>query len=372
MPVPSFRGIAHDLSPGFLREGTGERFVYALTIATDASMERRLQGINARIPRNSILRTWQAQADALQAQAEGLGIQRGLTESDAAFAYRLQHILEAYQRAGTIRATLSQLLGFLLGMTPTVRSVSAQWAQNPVVYAWQLQQGLSVPVTATAYPPARLSTKWDSYPAGRDPEVEPEHVVGVTLGTGDWQWDDVSPVDGSYGSWGAWLILYAVAPNDFAHPAQAWGAGSAYAPDPSGDYSKIVGGAYVLAGTYSGTSQVFGALSFYDNLGFSDYSQISNGAYVLAGKYAGNDQAWGVLESQGLGQGIVQITDQWKSARGWIREFIICFNAAEFDPTQGGGGVNPDGTWGDWSFLSNGTSYVEARFTDCVYGGEIK
>lgn len=236
---------------------------------------------------------------------------------------------------------------------------------------------LTSAIPATSYPATRVSSTWNTYPVGRDPNSEPVTVYTLSGGNGDWEWDDLSPITGSLGWWSSYVILYSVAPNAWCHPAQAWGAGSVYTPDPSGYYSTVSGGAYVLAGSYSGTSQAWGAGSTYLPAASGYYSTIVNGAYTIAGEYGGVSQAWGVDVTTDIGQSIAIIVKQFKSANTWIRSIIVSFDATLFDPAQPADGVhNPDGTFGQWSNVAaNATTlvglYYETRFTSAVYGGEV-
>jgi hypothetical protein len=158
-----------------------------------------------------------------------------------------------------------------------------------------------------------LSSSWDTYAAGQDPKTAPVHVyqaVGGVVGA-NWDWDSVSQVLGSWGSWGAFMVLFAVAPNDFAKPA-TWLIGD---PRPLS----------ILGGT------------------------------------VGTNLDPKVMPS------IAAIAGQFKAASTWIRWIIISFDATLFDPgAPDGGGVNPDGTFGWWHKLVAG-NWVASRFSDARY-----
>jgi len=431
MSFTPFRQRAIDLSPGFLREGTGERWDYMMGLCIDASLERAYQCTTCHFP-------LRAGGDAQdQIGRQNLLITRGLTESDASYGVRLQHALDSWALAGTAHGILPQVLGYFLALTPMVRLVSSRYNTNPAVQQWQLANVIGVPIAnvtnaspivittavphgvvtgtvtiagvlgttaangtfsknvlddvtiaiaavgngsylgggrlilttdlpSVTYPNARLSSSWDSYPVGRSLDAEPEHAL-VTASGGNFDWDSLSPVTGSYGYWGSWLILYSVAPNDWTAPAQAWGLGSTYTG--SGDYSTITSGAYVATGSYTGSTQAWGDGSVYNGSG--DYSRVQFGIYTNTGYYSGVSQAWGLSVSTDYVQSVALIAAQFKASLNWIRYIVVCFDAALFDPAQpAGGGINPDGTWGNWSIITS-AAYVESRFTDAVYGGEV-
>jgi hypothetical protein len=170
---------------------------------------------------------------------------------------------------------------------------------------------LTSAVPAATYPPARLSSQWDSYPAGRPRLEEPQHLYALAGGAGDWEWDDASAVTGTYGWWGAFLIIYSVAPNAWTGRSALWGSGALW----------------------------------------------------------GNGNAWGLNQSNGTALGLVAIARQWKNGNTWIRYLIVCFDSTLFDPTKSADGThNPDGTFGRWSKIVGGAR-VRSRFAGAVYGG---
>lgn len=231
---------------------------------------------------------------------------------------------------------------------------------------------LTSAIPSTAYPPTRYSSTWNTYPVARDPTSEPVTTYCLASGNGDWTWDETSPITGSWGWWSSCLILYSVAPNNWCNVAQDWGTGSTYTPGSAAPYySDVSGGAYVLSGSYTGSSQAWGAGSTYVAASSGYYSTVSNGAYAIAGEYLGVSQAWGVDVTTDVGGSIVIIARQFISANTWVRAIIVSFDATLFDPAQpAGGGINPDGNFGQWSIVSGG-AYAESRFTSAVYGGEV-
>jgi hypothetical protein len=56
------------------------------------------------------------------------------------------------------------------------------------------------------------------------------------------------------------------------------------------------------------------------------------------------------------------VIKKWKPAHAWVQSVILTTNNARFDPAHAaGGGVNPDGTWGN----------PANRFSDCVFLDEV-
>jgi hypothetical protein len=277
--------------------------------------------------------------------------------------------------AGSARSVLVQTLGYLLALTPMVRMVSSRYSGNvadllfivgasntaPIeittkrpsilktgdtVTIWTVggntaanttttikvtgtrtftldgttgngtyTQGTGVVASSvfpTVYPMQLLSTQWDTYAGGQDPQTAPLHQRGNFSGSlGVWDWDSVSQVIGSWGWWGAWLIVYAVAPNATFHKSGKWGSGVKW----------------------------------------------------------GSGAAWGVTESANVGRSILMIAGQWKGAQTWIRSLIVSFDASLFDPV-GNASVNPDGTFGRWSKIVNGQR-IPSRFGNARYGGGV-
>jgi len=301
-----FRDRVKTLCPAWLQDGVGERIMYDLGLSADANLEKLVQGVRARLPTR-------AAPSALPVLGADRVIGRGLTESDDSYRMRLQRAFEAWQLAGSARADLSQLLGFLLAVTPPVREVASRYAADPARIAWLLARGIILSDPGSSYPNARLSSKWDTYPAGRDPTSEPVHQFVDTAG-GNWDWDSLSPKSGSWGWWSTYIVLYSTAPNAWIGKSGKWGTG---------------------------------------------------------GKWGSSGNAWGVDKPAAVGRSIQIIVGQWKAAQAWCRSVIVCFDDTPFDPDQPvAGGVNPDGHFGRWSKIVGGVR-MRARFTEARYGGEV-
>lgn len=77
------------------------------------------------------------------------------------------------------------------------------------------------------------------------------------------------------------------------------------------------------------------------------------------GNWGDAGRLWGITgPSSGQIQALRAIVKQWKPAHCWVVNIILTANTARFDPAHAaGGGVNPDGTWGN----------PANRFSDCVF-----
>lgn len=275
----SIRELVKRLSPKWLKDGAAERYMYNGGLAADTVLERLTQAIHARMPTK-------ADPSALPYIGQDRLIARGLSESNANYAVRLQHAFDVWPIAGNGWAVMQQLLGYLLSKTPAIRTVSAQ----------------SDPVTGQVN-----TSTWNSYAAGADPTKPP--TWHFEEGPGNWDWDSLSPMDGSWGWWRWWLIIYSVAPNDWVGPeTQTWGSGT-----------------------------------------------------------WGDGGVWGLDCSPAVVAGLRSIVDLWKPAGMWCHDIIVSFDATLFGPAAGsGGGVNPDGFFGRWAKVVAG-SYVPARFANARY-----
>jgi hypothetical protein len=285
--ITGMRDRIKALSPSWLQDGTSERLMFNYGFALDAVLEKLTQGVLARFPTR-------AQPDANTATGADRLTQQGITESASSFARRLQRAIDAARFTGSSRGVLSQVLGYLLAMTPAVRTVSSSYDRS-------------------ASPATRISTTWDSYPVGRSPDAEPVHLL-VTTAAGNWDWDSLSQVSGSYGWWGSFLILDTEFPNNWARAATwRWG-------DLGLTWGTIPG-------------------------------------------------SWGLDVEPGVVEAIRQIVTVQKGGHTWLREIIVSLDPTLFDSSQpAGGGVNPDGHFGRWSKIVGGV-VVPARFANARYCG---
>lgn len=353
MPITPFRVriTQPGNSPPWLRTGTGERMLQTFGLMIDCRMERLTQGMLAHMPRSDIARS-QAPYDALLVMASDRVITPGATESAASLAVREQRAFDDWQLAGLPWGVLSSTLGALLSSQPTGRTIATTFDPS-------------------TYPPTRVSSQWETFVSGDPWTAAPQPAYGLAGGNGDLDWDSLSPITGSWGSWSAYVVLYSVAPNDWAGTPQSWGQGSVYTPAAGGYYSTVSGGAYVASGSYAGTTRAWGEGSTYTPSADGYYSTIATGAYTMSGYYNGQSVAWGVALLGSVGTSLQVTIAQRKPANVWIRSIVVSRDATLFDPTKGADGThNPAGTFGQWSIVSGG-AYVESRFSTAVYGGEV-
>lgn len=354
MPITPFRvkGTLPGNAPGFLREGTGERWLYTTGLMIDCHMERLVQGTMMHMPTSALAR-WTAPMDALRIIAQDRVLVPGPNESRESLAARDRVAMSTWQTAGLPRSILGNVAAYVLPLTPQVRTVATRYDPS------------------ANYPPLRVSTVWETYAAGADTSTasSPVPAYGTYTNTGDWDWDSHSHVSGSSGWWQGWLIIYSVAPNAWCQPATAWGTGQVYTG--SGRYSTVSGGAYVATGSYTGTAQAWGAGTTYIPSASGRYSTVAGGAYVAAGKTNGLGQGFGVNVSVAYGQAFAIIVKQFKPANLWCRGILVSFDPTLFDPAQPADGIyNPGGFCGRWSAVSAG-AYVTFRFANVAYSGEV-
>jgi hypothetical protein len=275
---PGIRSFTTQMAHRPLRNTYGERFLYVLGLMLDYCVEKLNQGEHDHM-------CTECDPSALQYIGAERGIVRGLTESDDSYAARLQRALDDLALAGNPWSVLGQVLGYVLEDTPRALTVQSIYTAAGVLD----------------------SSTWDYYNAGADTTKAPQHLYD---GTGNWDWDSLSPTTGSWGWWRWYLVVSAVAPNDWVTKKGKWGS---------------------------------------------------------SGKWASDGWAWGVEASSNVGRSIRIIVKQWKAAHSWCHWIMITFDDALFLPTSAvNAGVNPDGHFGRWSKISGGV-YVRARYSNVCY-----
>lgn len=279
-PGGGFQWMMRDLAPRRLQGDVAQLYLFLLALPFDGTTEKLNQGVHDHFVDD-------ADATALPYIAADRGnILRGLTESDASFRARLRSALDDLRLAGSAWSILRQVLGYVLARQPRAFTVSSRWTLN-----------------------VATSSTWDEYATLADTSKNPTHALYNTAGAGNWDWDSLSPVDGSWGWWRWYLVLEA---SDA--PGRAW---------------------------------------------------IGKGAKWGSGVKWGAGNAWGVDKPSAVGKSIRIIVAQWKA--NWCHWIIISFDGGWFDRTQpAGGGINPDGYFGRWSKVVGGV-YVRARFGDACY-----
>jgi hypothetical protein len=192
MPGGGLRQNIQDLAHAPFQEEIAQRFLWLFGLGPDGVLEKLNQGIHNRF-------VLQAHPTTLPYLAADRGnIVKGLTEPDESWRTRIQRAIIDWPLAGSSWAVLSQVLGYLLSLTPPARIVSTLYVGN-------------VPD----------STQWDRYDAGDDPTTPPRHR---TMPTAEWDWDSDSPTVGSWGWWRWYLVIESTAPHEWIGTAGPWGA----------------------------------------------------------------------------------------------------------------------------------------------------
>lgn len=275
------RGLAHKPFQG----ADWQRFLFTCAIGGDACIEKLNQGVHDTM-------TGDADPSALPYIAAQRGnILRGLTETDDSYRARLRTALDDLQIAGSAWSVLRQTLGFVLSVQPRAIAVSSRWSGAGVCQ----------------------SSTWDFFATMADTNKSPRHVLYDTGGLGNWDWDSLSPTDGSWGWWRWYLVL---------------------------EYRDSQGREWIMKAPKWGSGVKWGAGS-----------------------------AWGITGTADVGRSIRIIVGQWKA--NWCHWITISFDGAWFDPAEPAGlSINPDGHFGRWSKVVGGV-YVRARFADaCYFEGE--
>lgn len=163
-PAGHFREAVKALSPPWLQNWNGYRFTYSLAIQIDAIAEYLRLGALQRFPDH-------CEEEALQHLGLDRRIQRGPSETAAAYRIRLRQWITTWKRAGSPKAVLSQLAAYYAPSPPVIRYVSNGYDAdgNTVSDWWTLSGGVYTYHRAT--------------PA-------------------NWNWD------GTFGNYRFWIILY--------------------------------------------------------------------------------------------------------------------------------------------------------------------
>lgn len=270
MPGGGLRQTMRELAHRPLQGEIAQRFLWLLGLPADGCVEKGNQGVHNRF-------VLQAHVTTLPHLARDRGnILKGLTETDESWRQRIYRAPNSWRVAGSAWAVLEQILGYVLSSTPAARTVSTRYEADGTPE----------------------STQWDYYDAGDDTTKAPKHLAASTP---EWDWDSLSPTRGSWGWWRWYLVIEAVAPNEWI-------------------------------GTQLGP--------------------LGDAAYPKLGSLIG---AMGVSRPKEVCRSIQIIIGQWKS--GWSHWVIISFDAAKFIP----GAATVDGTYGHWSKV---VSRVHVRSRD--------
>ena len=194
-------GFLADPGPGQTPTTAGS-LMYLCGLALDVLIDKMQQGILARMPGYGT-------PTALPIIGQDRGIVQGFAESSAAYSLRLAAWLDSWQRAGSPRAVLQQVLGYV-GVTVRARTVDD-------------------------------SGNWNTYAPNDNPALYGPAAISLSpLGANNWNWDnegDPHPV-GSNAWWRWWLVLYSTSTSgaSWAGTEGTWGDGDVW-----GDATKSWG-----------------------------------------------------------------------------------------------------------------------------------
>lgn len=346
------------LSPPWLSAGTAERLLYSFGLGSDALLEKLNQAMRAHMPGIGT-------NTALVYLGNDRVIPQGPFEDDADYAGRLQRAFESWQRAGSRRAVLSQVLAYL--DSPSIASDGK-------------------PVAAIV---GGKRPDWDVYYAGNDQSQPPVHVIPSAAGAFNW--------DGQLARWWrAWLVLYFSA-NDLAR------TGSVASMTSAAGFSNVTGLTGMTAADVGRILLISGAATVGHNGPMRIEALTSSTAVVVScGLSAGADansgaitwrvkeyptvkpgpawgapgavwgdvsRSWGLANPPGLMAGVLSILNQWQSEHSFYPETLIVFSGADgaagsdISPYVGAGTGNPNGEWAGFSKIVGGVSVPARVFT---------
>lgn len=370
----SQRDAIKQMSPPWLSQGVAEKILYAIGLSADAVAEKMNEAARARMPGTSIIDgTPLAPPSALPLIGADRVMGQGPNESNADFAIRLQKAFDTWQRAGSSRSILQQVLGYVA--TPA----NVQSGQVPI--------GAIVGSSSTG-----TYAHWDVFYNTSDTSKPPHHqrIGDGGLVVSNWNWD------GTYTWWQSFLVLYfpIVLSTTTGTTASitSFSGGFATLSGITGVTTSSVGQFVVVSGASSsannGTFQIAQYLSPTAVL-IANSSAVTpdanNGAitwtigsYPAVGPQAAwgtpgrtwgqSGSAWGVSVSSAYIAGLRSLVRLWKTANSFFPWIIISFaggdgsTGLEFSPNSTPGAGNPDGTWATWAKRVNGVS-VRARDT---------
>lgn len=170
-----FRDLMREVSPGFLRQKWGERFMYAPGLVLDGIMEWALLGVKARFPDK-------APDDALAALGRDRRIRRGFAEPAAIYRLRLKRWLQTHKTRGNAFTLMEEIRSYLHGYAVRIRCVNDRGS-------WQT--------------------------------IHPDGTYEVNRLTGNWDWDGRFPATARTRFW---VIIYPLSTGLWA-PDGEWGDG---------------------------------------------------------------------------------------------------------------------------------------------------
>lgn len=350
------RDTVKELSPPWLTTGVAERLMYGFGLAGDALLEKLNQAMRAHMPGVGT-------DTALVFLGNDRLISQGPYESNGDYAGRLTRAYDAWQRAGSRRAVLSQIAHYL----QSPNSPAGQWPVAAIV-------GGSTP-------------DWDILYADMSPDLPPMHVAPASS---NWNWDGLGAK-----WWRAWLVVY-VTPNTVSSGATASitsSAGFATVSGLTGLSAADVGRVLVFTGAATSSynsgfriEAVSSATTCSVSCGLSTGADANNGSIgwtlydfptikpgpawgAPGAKWGDTSRSLGLANPPGIMAGIKSILSQWQSAHSFYVETLIVFSGGtgvaglDISPFSGISSGNPDGHWGSFSRIVGGTSIAARAFT---------
>lgn len=169
----SQRDSIKQISPPWLSQGYGEKYLYNFGFLSDVLLEKMNQAMRAHMP-------LYCDSSALPFIGLDRSIPQGPREADAAYRIRLQTSFDAWQRAGSRRSILQQALGYMSGLQGSTASTVP----------------LGAIVSSTG---GGVWATWDTYFNKSDTTQPPAHI---SISSANWNWD------GNHSWWWAYLVLY--------------------------------------------------------------------------------------------------------------------------------------------------------------------
>lgn len=350
------RDVVKQLSPPWLADGVAEKFLYTIGLGADAVLEKLNQAIQARLP-------GRCDPSALPLLGNDRVMAQGPNESNTAFAARLKRAFDTWQRAGSRRSVLQQVLGYV---------------SNPLnVSPSQVPIGAIVGST-----PGGTFTTWDVFYSTSNLSKPPHHQ---RVAPANFNWD------GAYGAQQAFLILYfplvLSATTGTAASITALSSGFATVTGLTGMAASSTTQCLVLTnGASAGNNGTFPIASVINSTSVTIANpsgvagDANNGAirwtlgtYPALGPApawgtpgltwgASTTRSWGLNVSSDYVAGLRSLVRLWKGAATFFPWIIVSFAGAdgtagsEFSPLSSQGSGNPDGTWGSWAKTVNGVS----------------
>lgn len=349
------RETVRRLSPPWLAGGFGERFLYAIGLASDVLLEKMDEAMKAHLP------TY-ADPSALPAIGADRVMAQGVSELATSFAQRLKRAFDAWQRAGSSLAVLDQTVPYL---------------GQPTQSTSMLPTGVIVGTNGT-------TTTWQTLYANASTGAPPTLYSAQSV---NWNWD------GTYPWWRKWLVLFFYQVAGASGSAASIGLGSdnfftvtglsglTPGATPNGLYLTLSNTSSAANNGAFQVTQILSTSSCIVAIPSGVQSDANNGSIVWSlGQYPSTAPApvWGSPQaswntatmSWGLNVTSTQVTALrnilalWKDAEAYYQNIVFAFpdlipsylDVDLYSPYGTQDNVNPGGTWATWATTSGGVS----------------